>query len=89
MQNIIAIIYDDECEVFSHIFIFLYIEVTQIMDPMEGLIYKTIKDSILDFEWRIYDEYTISLGNANLTSYKLAIEGVLIKYNIDVIKNNN
>lgn len=28
MQNIIAIIYDDECEVFSHIFIFLYIEVT-------------------------------------------------------------
>ena len=54
------------------------------MDPIEGSIYKTIKDSILDFEWRIYDEYTVSLGNANLTSYKLATEGILMKYNIDV-----
>ena len=56
------------------------------MDPIEGSVYKTIKDSILDFEWRIYDEYTVSLGNTNLTSYKLSNEGILMKYNIDVIE---
>lgn len=55
------------------------------MDPMEGLIYKTIKDQILDFEWRIYDEYTVSHAGVNLSSFKLANDGALIKYNIDVI----
>lgn len=54
------------------------------MDPMEGLIYKTIKESLFDFEWRIYDEYTLSVGNNNLITYKLSNENILIKYNTDV-----
>ena len=54
------------------------------MDPMEGFICKNIKDFIYDFEWRIYDEYIISIGNGILASYKLSNENMLIKYNIDV-----
>ena len=57
----------------------------KVMDPMEGIIYKNIKDSILDFEWRVYDEYTISLGNGSLASYRLSNENLLIKYNNEVL----
>lgn len=53
----------------------------KIIDPLEGFEYKSIQKSILDFEWRIYDEYTLSMADGALACYNLSNETQIIKYN--------
>lgn len=53
----------------------------KVVDPLEGIEYKNIKQSILDFEWRIYDEYTLSMIDGTLACYNLSNETQIIKYN--------